>query len=217
MYYFDKNGIIKLELEGWHPVENTPLYHVTYLLKTNNFSDVAIKQVLSFIEIGKIKGSRSHDNMTAIITYLVIAKKYTQDAALKIQMKLMIKSLTIRPDYDHPRDFLYIAYLQNRFWFWMWFLITLHPYLLTLNPFFIFLYIFIFMAARKYKIRNGNKIFKTDTEILYWIRIQLPWYFFIIHLTRPFTIPLLQLKYGQFWFHSMMVTYYKEPNHPNRN
>jgi hypothetical protein len=209
MSWFLEDGVIKLHKTDTDRHENSPLWHVTWLLSNKDFSIQQVNRVLSFIDIGDIKGTRSHDNMTGILTYLVIARDKMKKYGFKDMEEwcdIDIKSLNILPDYTHPRDFLYIAYLQNRWWFWLF------------SPFWfvILLIIFIYMAATKYKVRPHGKFFKTDTEILYWIRLQLPKRYFIIHMTKPFVIPLLKRKYGEDWFYRMMDIYYEDPEHPNR-
>ena len=211
--FFFPDGTIKLHPDDKEHRENTMLWHATYLFHRGIYSPSSIRLMLNFVADGNITGSRSHDNMVGVLTYLVCAKHLDDKTGflkeypwLRIELIQKIKEFKIKPDYDHPRDFLYIAMLQNRWWWWAGLPLWI----------FAFLVIFVYMAVRKYKYRGDSKVFKTDTEILYWIRLQLPKRYFVMHLTRPIIVPLLKLKYGELWVKRMMTEYYKEEQHPNR-
>jgi len=208
--WIDDDGLMRLEPMPSPVPENAILFTVTYWLLHNfdirkcfTYEDflgrkIRAKRVLESLERDGVlyeapvnkKEPTSHDNMTAIITMMVI-------------LNMPINHLKIFHRYYHPRDFIYMGYLQRRWWAY-----PLLPLLLI---------IFLHMALTKYKKRNGKKIFKTDTEILFWIRINLPERFRFIHWTKRLIVPLLKRKYDEEWVQAMMDIYYKNPNHPNRN
>jgi len=198
--------MVKFEEKDTEPRENTPLAHVTYLLKNKLFREQDVLDVLHMYNFNELRDEVSHDNMTAIYTYLTIALETgkIESHAMKVWVDETIHRLEIWPTYPHPRDMLYIAMLQDR-WVW-WALFPLWCIIL--------LGVFVVMGVDKYKTRKHGTFYKTDTEILYWIRLQLPKRFFVIHATRPFILPLMWWKYGRDWFNKMMEIYYVE-GHPN--
>jgi len=159
--------------------------------------------------------------MTALLTYLVLAaysRRYHGDKTDYDELMSVVRSIKILPDYIHPRDFLYMGYIQGKLWFWVWAFITaINPFLWLFNPFTLMMIMFIFMGLKKYKVRNGIKFFKTDTEILYWIRLRISHEFTFFKLSSYIIEPLLRRKYGdKDWFKRCIEMYYRDPNHPNR-
>lgn len=225
--FFDNSGIIRLYPEGDHPVENTPLFHATYLIGTEQYEEENLDQITSFIDsngdVGKnLANGRSHDNMTAVLVYLslFVEKNHQSNPDLAKEADYFLELLNTS-QYKHPRDLLFFAKHKNIFSYLlintavlflvvkkslMWFLVF---------PDFILFVIYFYMAIRKYKVRNGLKIFKTDTEILYGLRllIESPILVFIYRFTIN---PLLKLKYGKYWMRNALNIYYKEESHPNR-
>jgi hypothetical protein len=200
--WFDDDGAIRLTRDGAHPVENTMLYHCTYLMLKRDYSKesaqfVADRWLQNIID----NDPSSHDNMTGVLTYLSLCGD-------KDSLELVTPF-----KYPHPRDFLYILYVKHPLAF------SLCALILAGLPYFIFLGIFLYMALRKYKYRTINgvkvKILKTDTEILYWIRTMLPKKYFLIHATRPIIEPILRWRFGPDWVYRMMKIYYKDDQHPN--
>lgn len=200
--WFFENGLMKLTPDQKTPNENSILSTITYAFIYNlPFFNTVFN---SLLDNGQIAGTRSHDNMTAIITYLV--KRGYNDLANKIK---------ILPHYIHPRDIFYIAYVQRRWWAFLGFPFMLLDY--------------IHMGITVYKTRPTlwdwfiegfpprTKIRKTDTEILYWIRLQLPREYKFIHWTAKIIVPLFKRKFEEDWFKSMMQLWYRHPYHPNRN
>jgi hypothetical protein len=187
--WFHESGLIKLQPDEKEHQENSILFTITYFLL---YSIINHKLVLDHIkEDGNITTSRSHDNMTAIITYFAHHNLGARDR------------IKIFPDYTHPRDILYIAYVQRRFW--------VYPFLPLLYL------VFLWTALTKYKKRNGKKILKTDTEILYWVRLQLPKKYWFMHFTAKTIVPLLQRRFGKDYAQGMFDIYYRNAEHPNRN
>lgn len=201
--WFHDSGLIKLNFKDTDPQENSILFTITnaFLYKVDK-----IYETLQFVlPTGQIGGPRSHDNMTAIITYLYASKDCEP-------YKQRIK---IFPNYLHPRDIIYIGYVQKRWWAYF-FLPLLYL-------------IFLETALTKFKWRptpwdwvaqgfpHRTKIRKTDLEILYWIRLQLPKEYKFIHWTAKTIVPILKKKYGDDYLQGMMELYYRDPEHPNRN
>ena len=208
MSWFLPSGMLKFEESDTEPRENSPLCHITWLLRNKLFREQDIIDVIHMHNFNSIRDEVSHDNMTAIYTYLTIALETDKIElnALKVWAAETIDLLKIWPDYKHPRDMLYIAMLQDR---WVWWLLFPVWYVALMI-------IFLWMGFDKYKTRKHGTFYKTDTEILYWIRLQLPKRFFVIHATRPFILPLMWWKYGRNWFQKTMELYYGAPDHPNK-
>lgn len=199
--WFFPNGLIKLTPDEEHPNENTILYTITYLLL---YAEENHSLVLDWVDRdGQIKGSRSHDNMTAILVYLA-----KHDLGRFMDIKIF-------PDHKHPRDIIFIGYVQRRWWAY---------------PLLPLLYImFLWTAITEYKKRptlwdwvlqgfpSRRKILKTDTEILYWIRRQLPKEYKFMHWTAKTIEPLLRKRFGQDYYQGMASIFYRYPDHPNRN
>lgn len=208
MEWFDNKGLMHLEPMKSPRPENAVLFTITYFLlygkeKTYNpiepwlklfESDGVLYEEPAIPPVVASKRATSHDNMTAIITFMVI-------------WGMDVSHLKIWHRYYHPRDFIYMGYLQRRWWAF-----PLLPVLFV---------IFLWSALTKYKVREVDgvkqKIFKTDTEILYWIRLHLPSSYWFIHATRWAIVPCLKLKYGRDWVRRMMEIYYQNPAHPNRS
>ena len=199
--WFHDDLLIKLTPEEIESEENSILYTVTWALRYHKW---ILYQVGRFVmRDGQIFGPRSHDNMTAIITYLA-----------KYDCMNAVKNIRILPNFIHPRDAIYIAYVQGRIWSY-----PLLPILFL---------IFLNMAVKEFKYRptpwnwimqgfpKRFKIRKTDTEILYWIRLHLPQRYKFIHWTRGFIVPILRWKYGADWEQGMFDLFYRHPEHPNR-
>ena len=199
--WFYEDGLIKLRFKETSLEENSILFTITNCFLYNTIKHELVHD--SVMSNGQIVGMRSFDNMTAIITYLC---KYDY------RKYFIIK---IWPQYWHTRDFIYIGYVQNRWWAY-----PLLPLLYLM---------FLIMALTTYKVRPApwdwvlqgfpprTKIRKTDTEILYWIRLQLPKRYKFIHWTAKTIVPLLKRKFGKDYLYGMMQLYYRDPEHPNRN
>jgi len=200
MNFIDQDGLMHLEPLPSDRVENSILYSVTNWLldpggRIGMWNLLMNCERLGILldypwDLNKPQEATSHDNMTAQITMRVI-------------LGTNINHLKIFHRYYHPRDFIYMGYLQGKWWSY-----PLLPILFI---------VFLHMALTKYKVRNGVKIFKTDTEILYWIRLQLPSRYRFIHWTSGIIVYFLKRKFGSAWIKTMMETYYQNPNHPNRN
>lgn len=196
--WFDEDGLLHLEPLPSDRVENSILYSVTYWLLYGDRNRIYMSKILQSLERDGILYDNpqfigdpcSHDNMTAIITMMVI-------------LDMPIDHIKITKDYAHPRDLIYMGYLKGKWWAY-----PLLPILFI---------IFTWTAITKYKVRGDEKIFKTDTEILYWIRTHLPSSYRFIHWTGPYIVGLLKRKFGVDWVQSMMDVYYRNPDHPNRN
>lgn len=230
-----------------HPVENTPLFTIEIYFMLGDFSFAAVENVLSYFdEKGQLKGTRSFDNMTACLTYLVCAIDQLQYDGLRHDQidrcQEIIDEFKIFPLYTHPRDIAYILYLKEK-WY-----ACLFTWILYLS--------FIVMAKTKEKVRpqwhtrikkgmfwgtyvstragyfvyyekfinlfNKNKTYeithrtKTSTELLYYLRLRLPGRFEFIHWTREKIIPLLVKKFGQYWHKKIFNIYFPDKRHPNR-
>lgn len=198
--WFHANGLIKLNPDETEIQENSILFTITHALANKKRIH---KLVIDHVDHeGQIIGTRSWDNMTAIITYLAKTNGDTY------------KSIKILPKYLHPRDIIYIGYVQRRWW--------VYPLLPLLYL------IFLWTALTEYKVRptlwdwifqgfpKRTKILKTDAEILYWIRLFLPKKYSFIHWTAKTIVPLLQKRFGKDYVNGMMSLYYRHPEHPNR-
>lgn len=209
MNFKDPDGLLHLDpLPSDYP-ENAIVFTVTnWLLTGDQNMEMQKKLIESFIDNGYMfdrpKRNRggiiaSHDNMTAIITMCFL-------------LGVDVKNLKIWPQYQHPRDIIYMGLLQEKWW-------ASYAQLLLLP-------IFLYMAVRKYKYRHTGKWWKlsswsrarkTDTEILFWIRTNLPKQFLFLRLCKWIVTPILQLKYwDKKWIRSAINIYYKNPNHPNK-
>lgn len=188
---------------------NGILYTVTWWLLTyfpSNFLDIISfhkksgKYTMTYLPDDHRPAS--HDNITPIVVSLAL---HNEHGLLK----------EINPfDWPHPRDFIFIGYVQKRWWAY-----PLLPILLG---------IFIYMALNKYKYRptpwkwvkdgfpKRSKIFKTDGELLYWIRLQLPKEYRFIHWTKYIIEPILRRKYkSKDWARAAREIYYPD-GHPCR-
>lgn len=209
--YIDENGLMHLqrlpsELDG-----NAIIYTVTYhLLKYGRSLNVFNQCMYHYDTNGRYTMTplihdlrpASHDNITAIATAYAIMGNHLQ-----------LNDISLRY-YLHPRDFIYLGMLQRRWWSY-----PLLPILFG---------IFLWMAITKYKrrptlinwIKEGfpkrTKLVKTDTELLYWIRLHLPKEYRFIHVTKKLIEPLLRRKYGQWdWAKKAREIYYPA-GHPCR-
>ena len=136
----------------------------------------------------------SHDNMTGVVAYLHSRGYFTLIDRIKPF------------SYPHPRDFIWLGYVQRRWWSY-----PLLPLLFV---------VFLWTSVTKYKVRNGVKILKTDTEILYWIRLQIAHEYSAIWWMNKLIEPIMLRRFGvktnREWIEKMMEIYYKNPSHPNR-
>ena len=195
MRFIDTDGLMHLEPIPSDRVENSVLYTITYYLLKGDFPKNFDVWLYQFYDNGIFYDypdnhthPTSHDNMTSIITAMAI-------------FNVLPKKILLR-HYPHPRDWIYIGYLQRKFW--------AYPFLPLLFV------IFLWSALTKYKTRNGVKIFKTDTEILFWLRTNLPKRFWFIHKIKLLIVFFMKRKFGSDWVANMMNIYYKHPGHPNR-
>lgn len=198
--WFFENGLIKLKEDEQHPNENSILYTIVYSFL---YKHLKHGEVLNYVlPNGQIAGPRSWDNMTGILTYIAHHDSNT------------VTRIKIWPNYLHPRDIIYIGYVQERFWAY---------------PLLPFLFIMLWWSAfTHYKVRptlwhwalNGfkekrYKILKTDSEQLYWIRLHLPERYKFMHWTAKVIVPMLQKRFGDNYFNGICRLRYV-PTHPIR-
>lgn len=197
---------IKLRKSDKTPDENTPLYTITWAIIYGVFSPALALGYFKKIKNKLVmKGTRSRDNITALLVYLA-----------RIGYLSSAKKVKLLPHCIHPEDFIFCSYVKRRFW--------VYPFL----PFVFFSW--LYMAVTKYKVRpdllewasNGfkdkrRKIFKTDSEILFWLSTNLPKNYRFVHWSAKLIIPLFKRKFGEDYVQKMMDTFYLEADHPNRS
>ncbi len=200
--WFDEYGMVHV-----HPQpsdsENGILFTAEYILLKYDLNDLSVEEVKAYSDTikhhevsegvykqtpwGEVDPS-SHDNTTAIVT-----------ASHVLDMEYH-ETIKILGHYWHPRDWIYYSWLRGDVWSY---------------PFLPLLFLaFLYMALTKYKYRNGNKILKTDGELLYWVRS---------HIDKPFMrfcnwiiVPLLKRRFGENYVKGMLEIYFKNTEHPNR-
>lgn len=226
--YFFIDGMIKYKPTDTEQGENNILELVMYaFLYRKNI----INHVEKWIKYdNENENSNSHDNMTACLCHAAWSERWD-----------LVEQIDKNGKYKHPRDLIFKLYLKKK-----WASYPLLPLLIPIFIFMAFkkykirpkfnerLKNFMFFGSyrgtrwernneiqiyenifgKKYEIQH---IYKTDTERLFWLRLNLPRRFKFIHFCHKIIKPLLEKKYQRPWIQVANDLYYEDVNHPNRH
>ena len=196
--------------------ENTILFTTELLLLKHN---EGIKQrLIDFINACKVKDGlykqnpelfgthddyMSHDTLTGLVafSYKYDLNYHKEIWAYLVKHLFTYDNVSGKINFDrfmHPRDIIYYGYCAGN-------LICkfLYPILAI---------IMIVGVLQKYKIRNGNKIIKTDGKLLSWVRCKAS----NLNLTfKLLTFSLKKFSYFKYW-KEVFFYYFAEEEHPIR-
>lgn len=145
----------------------------------------------------------SHDTLTAIVAYSHL-KGYNYHKKIWNHLKshwFTYDNITAKTNFSrimHPRDILYYGYCAG------------NPICILLYP--LLALFMIITCLQSYKVRNGNKILKTDGKLISWVRCKCS----SLNLTMKSLTFLLKLN-SQFGnWNNVFRIYFKELEHPIR-
>lgn len=92
----------------------------------------------------------SRDNFSGLIAMVKLCAKYKENKQAVRRVKKLIP--LFHKQLDHPRDFVLVGYFKYPYLFWPLLPVVTGAFALT--------------CAQRYKVRNGNKIVKTDGKLI---------------------------------------------------
>lgn len=134
----------------------------------------------------------SHDNLTGVFC---LSKTLGTDHHKKIWFKNYWA-------YLHPRDFIWYLWANQK---WYSYLVLPFLWIATLAM--------MHSCWSDYKVRNGNKILKTDGKILTFLRLKT----FRMPITARLCDWVLRNNNEFGSWKACFTMYFKDPEHPNRN
>lgn len=167
-----------------------------------NYTDALLRDGIYFTTPNSDRDRFSHDNMTGLLSGLYSISKCSNvnlDIKRKASLRLKTINKVIGRSYRHPRDIL----------FWMAIRLNLWPLTLLVLPF------EIISCWQTYKIRNGNKIIKTDGKILALTRHCAFKDYYLIKMLSMITFRNREGFRFTRWGDVMLYYFLNQGDHPN--
>lgn len=229
MNFFDESGFI-VSYDGEKGSENSLLWMVQYYFlnicyNSNQNATYKIETKLdTFLNENEIipgiyhdhprwwtlsgkDQQMSHDQLTAIISYLYQQNEYEKVKDIWKQIvKQKFRYDNINPHCPsimrqlHPRDILFYGYLAGN-----WICIML---------FWLFGVISLVELLIKYKYRDNNKFIKTDNILLFFVKSQCC-YTKQMLLLRKIYDKILHIRFGDKAWYEVFKIYFKTDDHPS--